>query len=89
VGYSEQAEGVSWQEIVATIVVLMGLGAAAFLVGQRPAFWVEFGVRISKALWPLIVKYVTRRMDPETENAWRDCMKRGGEWDYRKKRCKR
>ena len=30
----------SWQEAIAFGVVLVGLGAGAFLVAQRPAFWI-------------------------------------------------
>ena len=43
----------SWQEGVAVAVVLLGLGAGAFLVAQRPSFWIEFGTRLGKALLPL------------------------------------
>ena len=43
----------SWQEGVAVAVVLLGLGAGAFLVAQRPSFWIEFGSRVAKALLPL------------------------------------
>jgi hypothetical protein len=27
-------------------------------------------------------------MPPEKEKEWRDCIRRGGEWDHRRKRCK-
>ncbi len=36
----------SWQEGVAVTVVLIGLGAGAFLVAQRPTFWIGFGARL-------------------------------------------
>jgi hypothetical protein len=75
---------VTWQEAIATIVVLSGLGAGAFLFAQRPSFWIEFGVRLGKRLWPLLIK----RMSPEKEEAWRDCIRRGGEWDHFRKKCK-
>lgn len=41
-----------WQEGVAMSVMLLGLGAGAFLVAQRPSFWLEFGVRLMKVLLP-------------------------------------
>ncbi len=53
----------SWQEAIAFGVVLVGLGAGAFLVAQRPAFWIGFGVLALKKLWPLIIK----RKTPEEE----------------------
>ena len=43
----------TWQEVVAITVVLLGLGAGAFLVAQRPSFWIEFGSRLGRALLPL------------------------------------
>ena len=43
----------TWQEGVAVTVVLLGLGAGAFLVTQRPYLWIEFGTRLGKALLPL------------------------------------
>lgn len=59
----------SWQEGVAVVVVLVGLGVKEFLVAQRPSFWLEFGVRIGKALVPRVMRYLTRRMPPEEEAA--------------------
>jgi hypothetical protein len=61
----------SWQEGVAATVVLICFGAGAFLVAQRPAFWIEFGVRLGQALLPRALKYLSRRMPPEEEAAWR------------------
>ena len=52
----------SWQEVVAITVVLLGLGAGAFLVAQRPSFWIEFGQRLVKALLPLAWRFVSRRI---------------------------
>jgi hypothetical protein len=72
----------SWQEVVAVAVVLLGLGAGAFLVARRPYFWIEFGRRLSKALLPLAQRYVSKRMPPEEEAAWRQAERRGqgNEW---------
>ncbi|MCX7350282.1 MAG: hypothetical protein NTZ54_12435 [Alphaproteobacteria bacterium] len=72
----------SWQEGVAVAVVLFGLGAAAFLVAQRPSFWIGFGARLGKVLVPLAWRYVSKRMTPEEEAAWRQSERRGqgDEW---------
>ena len=67
----------NWQEGVAIAVVLFGLGAGAFLVAQRPSFWIEFGARLGKALLPLAWRYVSKRMSPEEEAAWREAERRG------------
>ena len=66
----------SWQEGVAVTVVLLGLGAGAFLLAQRPSFWIDFGTRLGKALLPLAWRYISRRMPPE-EAAWRESERRG------------
>ena len=72
-------------------MVLLGLGAGAFLVAQRPSFWLEFGVRVGQALLPRVLKYVTRRMPPEEEAAWREAERRGqgDEWLRERLRSKR
>jgi len=84
-----------WQEVVAIGVVLLGLGAGAFLVAQRPAFWVDLVARVLKALWPLILKtipiigkWLTKRNTPEIEIEMRECVRRGGEWDNFNKKCR-
>ncbi len=67
----------NWQEGVAIAMMLLGLGAGAFLVAQRPSFWIEFGARLGKALLPLAWRNVLKRMPPEEEAAWRQAGKRG------------
>ena len=77
----------TWQEVVAVTVVLLGLGAGAFLVAQqRPSFWIDFGVRVGQALLPQALKYLTRRMPPEEEAAWRQAERRGQGDDWLKQR---
>lgn len=80
----------TWQEGVAIFVICAGLGAGAFLVSQRPSFWIEFGARLGtvlfKALLPKLM-LLAQRMPADEEKAWRDCQKRGGRWNYQKRRC--
>ncbi len=70
--------------IVALLVlaVLIGVGAAAFLVMRSPAFWAEAAKRIGAALLPAIVGYVSKRLPPEEEAEWRREQRagRGDEW---------
>lgn len=77
----------TWQEGVAVVVIVAALGAAIFLLAQRPSFWIEFGARLFKAGLPYLIRYVTKRMPPEEEEAWRKCQLRGGKWNHRKRRC--
>lgn len=75
-------------EVIAYTLVGLGLVAGAFIFARRPEFWIEFGARIAARLWPLLAAYVTKRMTPEQEKAMQDCVRRGGEWDALRKRCK-
>lgn len=79
----------TWQEGVAVAVIVAGLGAGAFLVAQRPSFWIEFGARLLKSLVPLLLGIAAKRLPPEKEQEWRDCLRQGGQWDHVRKRCKR
>ena len=76
----------TWQEGIAVTAVLLGLGAGAFLVAQRPSFWIEFGSRLGKARLPLAWRYVSKRMPPEEEAAWRAAERRGQGDEWLKKR---
>ena len=79
----------TWQEAIAVAVILAGLGGGAFLAAQRPGFWIEFGARLHKSPAPSLLAFLAKRMPPEKEQEWRDCIRRGGEWDHHRKRCKR
>ena len=72
----------SWQEGVAITVVLLGLGAGAFLVAQRPSFWIKFESRLANTMLPFAWRYVSKRMPLEEEAAWRQAERRGqgDEW---------
>ena len=79
----------SGQEGVAIAVVLLGLGAKAFPVAQRPSFWIEFGTRLGKVLLPLGWRYVSKRMTPEEEAAWHAAERRGQRDQWLKERWRR
>lgn len=79
----------NWLEIAAICAVLIGVGAAGFLVAQRPSFWWGLGVVAFRAALPKILTYVMKRNPPEVEEQMRKCHQMGGEWDNFRKRCKR
>jgi hypothetical protein len=74
----------TWLEIAAIVALLVGVGAGGYLVAQRPAFWVGLGAAVFKSLLP----HLAKRMTAEEEKAYQDCVRRGGEWDPFRKRCK-
>jgi hypothetical protein len=75
---------VNWIEVALIAAVLTGLVAGGFLAAQRPSFWLGLGTVMFRAALPFLLK----RMPPEKEKEWRDCIRRGGEWDHVRKRCK-
>lgn len=77
----------SWLEIALIVAALAGVFAGAALVAQRPSFWLGMASAMIKAGLPHVAEYVTKRMPPEEEEAWRKCQLRGGKWNHRKKRC--
>ena len=75
---------VNWIEVALIAAVLTGLVAGGVLAAQRPSFWFGLGAVMLRAALPFLLK----RMPPEEEQEWRDCIRRGGEWDHVRKRCK-
>ena len=74
----------TWLEIAAIVALLVGVGAGGYLVARRPTFWVGLGVAVFNSLLP----HLAKRMTAEQEKAYQDCVRRGGEWDPFRKRCK-
>jgi hypothetical protein len=74
----------TWLEIAAIAALLVGVGAGGYLVARRPTFWVGLGVAVFKSLLP----HLAKRMTAEQEKAFQDCVRRGGEWDPFRKRCR-
>lgn len=72
-------------EAIVLIALVIGLAVGTYFVARSPVFWVEMINHVVRGLVPILSK----RMPPEQEAAWRDCIRRGGEWDHIKRRCKR
>jgi len=71
---------------LAVAVVFLGLGAGAFLVVQRPSFWLAVGVRLGQALLPRTLRYLTRNEPPEKKAAWREAERPVIGWGIRRRR---
>lgn len=74
----------NWIDIALFCAVLVGLAAGGFMVARSPAFWVGMGLEVFRRMLPVVAK----RMSPEKEKEFHDCVRRGGEWDHSRKRCK-
>lgn len=79
----------NWLEIAAIVALLIGIAGGGFLIAQRPSFWWGIGSVAVKAGIKATLPYLLRRMTPAQEAAFHDCVRRGGEWDYHRKRCKK
>lgn len=78
----------SWLEIAAIAILLLGIGAGGYLVAQRPTFWYGLVSAAFAAALPRIAEYILRRNPPDIEAKMHDCIRRGGKWDNFNKRCK-
>ena len=74
--------------IVAALVVavLIGVGAAAFLVMRTPAFWLDFGQQLVQRLTPEVIKYLSKPLSPEDQKKLDKARRLPGEWDNFNKR---
>lgn len=66
--------------------VLIGVGAAAFLVMRTPAFWLDLGQQLAQRLAPEIMKYLSKPLSPEDQKKWEQSIRRAEEWDTFRKR---
>ena len=70
--------------IVSALVaaVLIGVGAAAFLVMRSPSFWVDAGKQLGAALMPEILRLFAKRLTAEEEAEMRAAIRAGryDEW---------
>jgi hypothetical protein len=73
----------NWLEIVLILSLILGLISGGILIARSPVFWFGLGSAMFKALLPHLLK----RMPPEEEEAWRRCQRKGGKWNYIKRRC--
>lgn len=76
----------TWLDAIILIAVLAGLFAGAALVARSPTFWLGMGTAIFKAVFPEIVKFVSKRMSPEEEAEWREAVRRGQGDEFLRKR---
>jgi hypothetical protein len=83
----EEAARVTWIEVALLICALVGITAGAFLVAQRPAFWVGLGMAAMKAAWPYLLRYFGKRMSPEEEAEYQREFRagRGDQWLRRRR----
>lgn len=72
--------------IAAAVLLTIG-GAAVWFAFQRSDFVAGLVAAAAAAAWKAIAPQIAKRMSPEDEARWRDCQRRGGRWDARKKRC--
>lgn len=70
-------------DLLAGLALLVFFCVAAYFAARSPAFWVGLAKEVAKSIAPIIAK----RMPPDQEAAWRDCVRRNGKWNHQKRRC--
>jgi Ca2+/Na+ antiporter len=78
VGLVEEEARVTSFELIALVIVGLGLFAGAFLVAQRPSFWFGLGLVMLKAAWPFLSKRMSKEDEAEMRREQR--AGRGDEW---------
>jgi hypothetical protein len=68
------------------VAVLIGVGAASFLVMRTPAFWGEVVRELATKAWPQILAILSKRMTPQEEVEWRKAERAGRGDEWRRKR---
>jgi uncharacterized membrane protein len=66
-------------------------GVAAFSVYgafHSPEFVLGLGAAMLVAAYKAIEPVLTKRMTPEQEKKMHECLRRGGEWDNARKKCR-
>ena len=70
------------------VTLLIAVAAGGFLAARNPTFWYGLVSAAFAAALPRIAEYILRRNPPDIEAKMHECIRRGGEWDNFKKRCK-
>lgn len=71
------------QEAIVIVALIAGLAIGTYFVARAPEFWIGMLSHVIKSMVPVLAK----RLPPEQEAAWRDCIRRGGKWNNHKRRC--
>lgn len=68
---------------------LLGVAAiSVYWAFQSPTFVAGLSALAAGAVWKAVAPAVAKRNSPEIEARMRDCVRRGGEWDNFRKRCR-
>lgn len=69
--------------------VLLGVsGLSVYYAFQSPTFVAGLAALAAGAAWKAIAPVVAKRNSPDVEARMHDCIRRGGEWDNFRKRCR-
>lgn len=73
---------------LAGLLLLGCLSVGAFLAARSPTFWLSLINELIALAVPKVTEVVTKRNPPEIEAEMQKCIRRGGEWDNFRKKCK-
>lgn len=73
---------------IAGLLLLGCLCLGAFFIVRSPTFWINLVNELIRLSLPKVAEVVTKRNTPEVESEMQKCIRRGGEWDNFRKKCK-
>lgn len=78
----------AWLPAAFILVLLIAVGLGAFSYFRTPKPYIDFAKIAFENLKPVVLQILLKRMSPEKEKELHECLRRGGEWDPVRKRCK-
>lgn len=85
----------SWIDYAILLGLVVGIACGGVLLVTRGDLLTVYATKALQLLWPQFLKLVpkitawlAKRNTPEVEEAMRECVRRGGEWDNFRKKCK-
>lgn len=77
-----------WLPVAFVFAVLLGATLGTMIIVRNPSWWIGLARASVTAAVPAVLKVAMRRMSPEEERRYQECVRRAGTWDHRTKRCK-
>jgi len=78
-----------WVGVVIVLGLILLVGGVIWKVIHDPQFWIRLATDLGKLAGPIVWEYLSRQEDPETRKRRQEVQRRGGEWDFFRKRERR
>ena len=75
-----------WVGIVIVLALILFTAGMIWKVVNSPTFWIQLAADLGKLAWPVLWAFITKPEDEETRKKRQAVERRGGVWDYARKR---